>query len=100
MDLVAVWYENNLSESERSAIVRNFAGAMEYGLARSWNCLSEHVRLVIRREYRKALLDAVTNAEETLADAQDDTSVLQGTQEIATLRDNVVAAKKALADYA
>ena len=53
MDLVAQWYENSLSESERKAIVRNVAGAMEYGLTRSWNCLSECVRMVIRREYRR-----------------------------------------------
>jgi hypothetical protein len=53
MDLVAVWYENMLNESERKAIVRNVAGAMEYGLTRSWNCLSEHVRMHVRREYRR-----------------------------------------------
>ena len=53
MDLVAVWYENNLSESERRAIVRNFAGAMEYGLTRNWNCLNECIRMAVRREYRR-----------------------------------------------
>jgi hypothetical protein len=53
MDLVAQWYENSLNESERRAIVRNVAGAMEYGLTRSWNMLSEHVRMHARREYRR-----------------------------------------------
>jgi hypothetical protein len=53
VDLAAQWYENSLSESERKAIVRNVAGAMEYGLTRSWTCLSECVRMVIRREYRR-----------------------------------------------
>ena len=38
-------------------------------------------KLIRNAEERNTLLDAVTNAEETLADAQDDTSVLQGTQE-------------------
>jgi hypothetical protein len=53
LDLVAVWYENNLTESERKAIVGNVAGAMEYGLTRSWRNLTEHVRMVVRREYRR-----------------------------------------------
>jgi hypothetical protein len=53
MDLVAVWYENSLTEQERKAIVGRVAGACEYGLTRNWNCLSECVRMVIRREYRR-----------------------------------------------
>ncbi len=36
-NLVAEWYSYNLSEQERKAIVGNLAGAMEYGLTRSWN---------------------------------------------------------------
>ena len=53
MDLVAVWYENNLSEVERRAIVKNFAGALEYGLTRNWSMLAEHIRMAIRREHRR-----------------------------------------------
>jgi hypothetical protein len=53
VDLVAQWYENSLTEQERKTIVGPVAGAMEYGLTRSWNMLSEHVRMVIRREYRR-----------------------------------------------
>ncbi len=52
-NLVAEWYSYNLSEQERKAIVGNLAGAMEYGLTRSWNMLSEHIRMAITREYRR-----------------------------------------------
>jgi hypothetical protein len=52
-DLVATWYENSLTEQERKAITGRIGGAMEYGLTRSWNCLSEHVRMAVRREYRR-----------------------------------------------
>jgi hypothetical protein len=53
MDLAMDWYQNMLDESERRAIVKNIAGAMEYGLTRSRHVLSERVRMAIRREYRR-----------------------------------------------
>lgn len=51
-----------------------------------------------KTEHRRELAGAVKNAEETLADALDDTSCL-GPQEKAAHRAEVARAKKALADY-
>jgi hypothetical protein len=51
-DLVAQWY-TNLPESEAKALIGRYAGAMEYGMVRSWAKLNENVRMVLRREYRR-----------------------------------------------
>jgi hypothetical protein len=52
-DLAAEWYQHYTTEQERKAIIGKMAGATEYGLTRSWNCLSEHIRMAVRREYRR-----------------------------------------------
>jgi hypothetical protein len=51
-ELVAHWYAT-LTEQEAKALIGNYAGAMEYGVCRSWAKLNENVRMVLRREYRR-----------------------------------------------
>lgn len=52
-DIVADWYSVSTTEKERKAMLGNVAGAMEYGLTRSWSLLNEHARMIVRREYRR-----------------------------------------------